>query len=115
MRRRSALAAAAFLAVAGASAAAAPTLTFTTFAHTDLPLGQVVWTGSSFLYLPENLAQIEVADATGANARVFATIPAASAARRSAARCPCIAYWPDGIYCHPRTTASSASPGTAPR
>jgi hypothetical protein len=100
VRRALALAAATVLLGAGASAAAAPTLTFTTFAHTDLPLGQVVWTGSGFLYLPENLSQIEAADATGGNARPFAAFPGGLAGEEVRCAVPVIAYWPDGIYCH---------------
>jgi len=100
VRRALALAAAAFVAGAGMSAAAAPDLTFTTFAHTDLPLGQVVWTGSSFLYLPENLSQIETADMAGANARVFAMIPGGLGGEEIRCAVPPLAYWPDGVYCH---------------
>jgi hypothetical protein len=100
VRRALALAAAAVLAGAGASAAAGPPLTFTTFAHTDLPLGQVVWTGSSFLYLPENLPQVEAADATGANAHLFATFPGGLGGEEVRCVVPVLAYWPDGIYCH---------------
>jgi hypothetical protein len=88
------------LAAAGASGAAAPTLTFTTFAHTDLPLGQVVWTGTSFLYLAENLAQIEAADASGANAHLFVTVPGGLGGEEIRCAVPVIAYWPDGVYCH---------------
>jgi len=100
VRRALALVAAAALAAAGASAADAPTLTFTTFAHTDLPLGQVVWTGTSFLYLPENLPQVETADASGANARSFTTIPGGLVGEEIRCVVPVIGYWPDGIYCH---------------
>ena len=87
MRFVQAMIAAAALLGAGAATAAAPTLAFTTFAHTDLPLGQVVWTGNAFLYLPENLAQVETADASGGKARPFAVFPGGLGARRSGARC----------------------------
>ena len=100
MRRALALAVAAALAAAGASTAAAPTLTFSSFAHTDLPLGQVVWTGTSFLYLPENLAQIEAADGSGANAHPFVTVPGGLGGEEIRCAVPVIAYWPDGVYCH---------------
>lgn len=100
MRGALALAAAAALAAAGLSAAAAPTLSFTTFAHTDLRLGQVVWAGSSFLYLPENLPQLEAADPSGANARLFSTFPGGLGGEEVRCAVPVIAYWPDGIYCH---------------
>jgi hypothetical protein len=100
VRRRLVLALAAMLLGTGAATAAAPTLTFTTFAHTDLPLGQVVWTGSAFLYLPENLPQIETADARGANARQFGVFPGGLGGEEVRCVVPVIAYWPDGIYCH---------------
>jgi hypothetical protein len=100
VRRGLIVALAAVLLGTGAASAAAPTLTFTTFAHTDLPLGQVVWTGSAFLYLPENLPQIETADARGANARQFAVFPGGLGGEEVRCVVPVIAYWPDGIYCH---------------
>jgi hypothetical protein len=92
--------AAAALLGTGAATAAAPTLTFTTFAHTDLPLGQVVWTGNAFLYLPENLPQVETADASGGKARPFVVFPGGLGGEEVRCAVPVIAYWPDGIYCH---------------
>jgi hypothetical protein len=100
VRRALALVALAILVGAGTSAAGPPAVSFTTFTHTDLPLGQVVWTGSSFLYLPENLAQIETADANGANAHLFATFPGSLGGEEVRCVVPVLAYWPDGIYCH---------------
>jgi hypothetical protein len=97
-------AALAIVAAAGALAAAAPadapTVTFSTFAQTDLPLGQVVWTGSAFLYLPENLPQIETAGASGGGARQFGSFPNGLGGEEVRCVMPVIAYWPDGIYCH---------------
>jgi hypothetical protein len=86
--------------LAASASAVAPTLSFSTFAHTDLPLGQVVWTGSSFLLLPENLSGAEVADAAGANARPWVSFPGGLGGEEVRCVVPVIAYWPDGIYCH---------------
>jgi hypothetical protein len=101
MRRAFALAAAAVvLASAGAGAAGPPALTFTAFAHTDLPLGQVVWIGAGFLYLAENLPQIEAVDSSGENARLFTTVPGGLGGEEIRCAVPVIGYWQDGIYCH---------------
>src|ERR1700674_4815026 len=62
------------LAAAAPSAAPAntPVLHFSTFASTDLPLGQVVWSGREFLYNAENDGRIEASDVAGHNFRPFA-------------------------------------------
>jgi hypothetical protein len=86
--------------VPSGASAAGPTLTFTTFAQTDLPLGGVVWTGTSFLYLPENLAQLEAADATGAGVHQFTSFAGGLGGEEVRCAVPVIAYWPDGVYCH---------------
>ncbi|HUY72248.1 MAG TPA: hypothetical protein VMV08_08390 [Gaiellaceae bacterium] len=90
------------LALAGGSGAtpAGPTLTFSTFAQTDLPLSGVVWTGTSFLYLPENASQIEAADATGAGVHQFTSFAGGLGGEEVRCAVPVIAYWPDGVYCH---------------
>ncbi len=95
-----ALAAVVTAASAEARPAAGPTLAFSTFAQTDLQLGQALWTGSSFLYLPENLPTVEAADATGAGAHLFATFPGGIGGEEARCAVPVLAYWPDGIYCH---------------
>jgi hypothetical protein len=86
------------LAVPAASAAPAPTLHFTVFVQTDLPLGQALWTGREWLWNAENAGRIEAADAGGGNVRVFASFDQGGEEMRCAV--PPIAYWPDGVYCH---------------
>ncbi|HZQ66485.1 MAG TPA: hypothetical protein VFA66_14810 [Gaiellaceae bacterium] len=86
------------LAVPAASAASGPTLHFTVFAQTDLPLGQALWTGREWLWDAENDGKIEAADAGGGNARLFASFDQGGEEMRCAV--PPIAYWPDGVYCH---------------
>ena len=102
MRRAAAavVIAALVLAVAASAPAAGPALDFTTFTQTDLPLGDVTWTGTSFLYLAENLPQIEAADKNGAGAHQFAVFPNGLGGEEARCAMPVIAYWPAGIYCH---------------
>src|SRR3954452_5176787 len=88
------------LVLAMPAAAAAPQLELTVFAQTDLPLGQVVWTGTSFLYLAENLPLVEQADAAGHGVRSFVTLPGGLGGEEVRCVVPVLAYWPDGIYCH---------------
>jgi hypothetical protein len=88
----------ALIAVPSAAPASAPTLHFTIFAHTDLPLGQVTWTGREFLYLSENLGTIEAANANGSTVRQWAAIDQGGEEMRCSV--PPNLYWPDGVYCH---------------
>jgi hypothetical protein len=85
-------------AIAAASAATAPTLNFSVFAQTDLPLGQAYWTGREWLWNAENEGKIEAADATGRNVRVFAAFDQGGEEMRCAV--PPNKLWPDGVYCH---------------
>jgi hypothetical protein len=87
----------ALLVAPSAAPATAPTLHFSTFAHTDLPLGGITWTGREFLFLSENLGRIEAADAKGANARQWAAIDQGGEEMRCSA--PPNLYWPGGVYC----------------
>jgi hypothetical protein len=86
------------LAVPTATAAAGPTVHFTLFAQTDLPLGQAVWTGREWLWNAENDGKIEAADAAGGNVRPFASFDQGGEEMRCAV--PPNRYWPDGVYCH---------------
>src|SRR6476469_3679841 len=86
------------LTVPGAATAAAPSLHFTEFAQTDLPLGQAPWTGREWLWNAENLGRIEVADANGLNVRSFAAFDQGGEEMRCAV--PPNGLWPDGVYCH---------------
>jgi len=81
-----------------AASAAPPSLQFTLFAQTDLPLGQVTWTGSQWLYVAENLGQIEAAAADGTGAHPFASVAQGGEEMRCAL--PPNRYWVAGVYCH---------------
>ena len=86
------------LAVPAAPAAPGPTLHFTLFAQTDLPLGQATWTGREWLWNAENDGKIEAADADGRNARPFAAFDQGGEEMRCSV--PPNKLWPDGVYCH---------------
>jgi hypothetical protein len=81
-----------------ATAASGPTLHFVTFVTTYLPLGDVTWTGSQFLYNAENLGKIESSDAAGHNIKEFASFDQGGEEMRCHPEA--LKYWPDGIYCH---------------
>ena len=98
LRASAVLALLAFAAVPAAAPASGPTLHFTLFAQTDLPLGQAMWTGREWLWNAENLGQIEVADASDASVRPFAAFDQGGEEMRCAV--PPNKYWPDGVYCH---------------
>src|SRR5205814_4430215 len=78
--RGSAVVAVALLLVAATAAlAAAPEpkpLTFSRFAKTTLPLGDVLWTGKSFLYVAERTGEIDAGGADGRGLVKFASLPA---------------------------------------
>src|SRR6185437_7007238 len=86
------------LALPAAATAAGPALHFTTFTHTDLPLGQVYWTGREFLYNAENDGRLETSDATATALTPFASFGQGGEEMRCAV--PPNKYWPDGVYCH---------------
>jgi hypothetical protein len=96
--RRSVVLLLTLLAVPAAGAAPGPTLHFTVFAQTDLPLGQALWTGREWLWNAENDGKIELADADGRNVRLFAAFDQGGEEMRCAV--PPNKLWPDGVYCH---------------
>ena len=84
--------------LAAALAVVAP-VHFAVFAHTDLRLGAIVWTGRDLLVVEENTGKIEASDAAGHSFRPFTTIDPGGEEMR------CVAstglYWPAGdVYCH---------------
>jgi hypothetical protein len=86
------------IALPAASAASGPTLHFRLSAQTDLPLGQATWTGREWLYVAENLGQIETAGTDGRSAGAFAAFDQGGEEMRCAV--PPNGFWPDGVYCH---------------
>src|SRR5690348_10432045 len=86
------------LTLSAATAATGPSLHFTVFAQTDLPLGQATWTGREWLWNAENAGRVEAADANGRNVRPFASFDQGGEEMRCAV--PPNKLWPDGVYCH---------------
>jgi hypothetical protein len=86
--------------VASASSASAPpTLTFKLFVNTSLPLGQVLWTGSSFVYIAEHQGRLLTSDPQGQSVQQFASFAQGGDEMRCAEGLGA-PYWPAGVYCH---------------
>ena len=85
--------------VASASSAGAPPLTFRLFVNTSLPLGQVLWTGSSFVYIAQHQGYLLSSDPQGENLQRFATFAQGGDETRCAESIGA-PYWPAGLYCH---------------
>jgi hypothetical protein len=101
--RLSFLLALAFAAAAVPSAAAPagpPVLHFSLFTLTDLPVGDVAWSGHEFLYTAENTGPIEASDATGKTFRQVMNLDQGGEEMRCVGAPAAPKYWPDGIYCH---------------
>jgi hypothetical protein len=80
-----------------------PSLHFSTFVSSDLPLGQIVWTGDRFLYVAEGrptLGVIETSDGAGRNVATFASFDQGGEEMRCYPAPVQPAYWPQGVYCH---------------
>lgn len=96
------LAVALSLGSAGAATSAAPQLSiqFNVFVHTEIPLGDVLWTGREFLYTTETLGEVWASDASGTNLRRFIALPREIEEMRCR-RSPGAHGWRRGdIYCH---------------
>lgn len=101
MSRRVLLVVALLLSTTAATAASAtePTLRFKLFTTTNLPLGQVLWTGSDFVYTAEDVGTIETSDARGRNLEPLASFRQGGEEMRCAGSIG-RPYWPAGLYCH---------------
>src|SRR3954452_17764035 len=101
MSRRVLLVTALLLLTTAATAASAtgPTLRFRLFTTTNLPLGQVLWTGSSFVYTAEDVGTIETSDARGRNLEPLASFKQGGEEMRCTGSIG-KPYWPPGLYCH---------------
>ena len=84
----------------GALVAAPPPLQFRVLARTGMPLGDVVWAGSRFVYALEGRPQLYSSDADGAGFRAFAQLPHNGGEMRCALS-PGTRGWPaSALYCH---------------
>jgi hypothetical protein len=95
-----AVAAVAALAAAPEARAPEPVLHFHVFAATGIPLTDVLWTGSSFLYVENTTNKVWAAPPAGMPTRLFASMPR----EVEEARCrlsPGAHGWPKGVvFCH---------------
>jgi hypothetical protein len=90
------------LASAGAATSLAPrqSVEFKVFVHTQLPLGDVAWTGQEFLYVTETLGDIWASDASGGNLRKLIALPREVEEFRCRLS-PGVHGWPrDQVFCH---------------
>ena len=81
------------------AAAATPRVDVRPFAKTDLPLGDVVWTGGHLLYVAERTGQIDQGGPGGGPLRPFVTLPREGEEVRCAPAPPGHGF-PAGLYCH---------------
>jgi hypothetical protein len=96
------LAVALSLGSAGAATSAGPqvSIQFNVFLHTEVRLGDVLWTGREFLYMTETLGDVWASDASGTNLRHFIALPREVEEMRCR-RSPGAHGWRAGdIYCH---------------
>jgi hypothetical protein len=96
------LAVALSLGSAGAATSAAPQLSiqFSVFVHTELPLGDVLWTGREVLYVTETVGEVWASDASGGGLRRFIALPREIEEMRCRPS-PGAHGWRAGdIYCH---------------
>ncbi|MBV8395418.1 MAG: hypothetical protein JO064_04080 [Actinobacteria bacterium] len=90
----------AVLVLAAGAAGGAPTLRFSVFARTTLPLGDVVWTGTQFVYVAERTGEIDAGGVDGRGVVKFASLPAEYEEVRCAVS-PGEHGWPAGsLFCH---------------
>jgi hypothetical protein len=90
------------LASAGAAGSQAPrqSVEFKVFVHTELPLGDVVWTGQEFVYMTETIGDVWASDASGGNLHRITTLPRAVEEFRCRLS-PGVHGWPsDQVFCH---------------
>jgi hypothetical protein len=90
------------LASAGAAGSQAPrqSVEFKVFVHTELPLGDVVWTGQEFVYMTETIGDVWASDASGGNLHKITTLPRAVEEFRCRLS-PGVHGWPRAqIFCH---------------
>lgn len=86
--------------VVTAAGAAAPALRFRAFAHTDLRLTDIVWTGRQFLYVDNTTNRVEAAGPSGVPLSPFAAMPRQVEETRCAVASGAHGFVAGDIYCH---------------
>ena len=83
-----------------ASAARQPSIQLSVFVHTEIRLGDILWTGKEFLYVPETLGEIWASDASGKNLRRFISLPREFEEMRCRVSPGAHGWRARDIYCH---------------
>jgi hypothetical protein len=86
--------------VAALPSAAPPRLHVTTFADTGIPLTDVLWTGSEFLYVENTTNAVWAAGPAGVPLRPFASMPRLVEETRCRRSPGAHGFAPRDIYCH---------------
>ena len=92
--------AAALLAAPAASRPRLPSISFSVFAKTDIPLADVTWTGAVFLYATENLGKIYSGPPEGLPITQFVALPAEHEEYRCAPSPSGHGFGAGYVYCH---------------
>lgn len=87
------------LATAAGAAPNGKPVAFSVFARTSLPLGDVVWDGTRFLYVAERTGEIDAGTPDGSIAK-FASLPAEYEEVRCAVAPGAHGWRRDDLYCH---------------
>jgi hypothetical protein len=82
------------------AAPAAPTLQFRLFIKTNVPLGEILWTGKFFLFDGESRRQLYSSNPDGSNFHLFATVPANGGEMRCILSPGIFGFPPKVIFCH---------------
>jgi hypothetical protein len=77
-----------------------PSLTFGTFVAVGQQLGDVVWTGKQFLYVPERTGEIYASDADGGALRLWATVPIGGEEMRCVVAAAGHGFRAGDVFCH---------------
>jgi hypothetical protein len=83
-----------------AAAAAPPILQFRLFARTNAPFGEILWTGSAFIYDGESQRTLYISNPDGSNFRVFTTVPQNGGEMRCILSPGQYGFAPKVIFCH---------------
>src|SRR5215210_8076317 len=85
---------------AAAPSAAQPSLQFSVFAHTSIPLVDIVWTGRQFLLVRNTDTVLTAMSARGRVGAVFATLPRLVEETRCVASPGAHGFARGAVYCH---------------
>ena len=85
--------------LAGA-APAPPALLFRVFIKTNVPLGEILWTGNAFIFDGEGVRRLYTSNPDGSDFKLFATVPQNNGEMRCILSPGTYGFTPDVIFCH---------------